>query len=73
MNYTGERFADNLNTDRLPSFTLINLGARYQFNLEQYPVTLRLNINNVLDKKYWANATVLGDPRTTLVSATFRF
>lgn len=73
LNYTGERFADNLNTDRLPSFTLINLGARYQFNLEQYPVTLRLNINNVLDKKYWANATVLGDPRTTLVSATFRF
>lgn len=73
LNYTGERFADNLNTDHLPSFTLMNLGARYQFNLEQYPITLRLNMNNVLNKKYWTNATVLGDPRTTLLSTTVQF
>lgn len=73
LNYTGERFANNLNTDRLPAFTLVNLGARYAFDVNQYPVTLRLNLNNALNKKYWANSTVLGDPRTMLLSASFQF
>lgn len=71
--YTGERYADALNTDRLPAFSLVNIGSRYTFNLAQYPITLRLNINNLLNKKYWNNALVLGDPRTALVSATVRF
>lgn len=73
IDYTGKRFADALNTDELAAFTLLNLGARYQWNLSQSPVTLRMNINNVLNKKYWANSTILGDPRTLILSANFKF
>ena len=73
IDYTGKRFADALNTDELPAFTLLNLGARYQFDVDQYPITLRLNMNNVLNKKYWANSTMLGDPRTVIFSANFKF
>lgn len=71
--YTGKSFADEENTDVLPAYTIVNLGARYAINLQQIPVTLRMNLNNVLNKQYWVNDSTLGDPRTFLFSASFQF
>ncbi|KAA8735250.1 TonB-dependent siderophore receptor [Acinetobacter qingfengensis] len=73
INYTGKRFADTLNQDEMPAYTLVNLGARYRMDIQNYPVTLRLNVNNILNKKYWANTSVLGDPRTFMFSASIKF
>jgi iron complex outermembrane receptor protein len=73
VNYTGKRYADSLNTDVMPSYSLFNLGARYQFKLDEDPITLRANLNNAFNKHYWANSSILGDPRSIVISATLQF
>ena len=66
-------YADVNNTDRLPGYTIYDLGARYRFGPASNPVTLRLDLLNLADKHYWANASVLGQPRTLLLSANYKF
>ena len=73
VTYTGKSFADKENTDVLPAYTLFNIGARYQTQLKDVPVTLRANLNNAFNKHYWANDINLGEPRTLLFSSSFKF
>ncbi len=73
VNYTADQFGDNLNTDVLDSYTLLDLGARYHTNLGNNLLTLRLDVNNLTDERYWANAGYLSDPRAVLVSASLEF
>lgn len=57
-----------------PSWTRLDLGVRYSFGRGDHPVTVRLNVENVLNEAYWQNAYLYrGAPRTVLVSATTRF
>jgi iron complex outermembrane recepter protein len=54
-----------------PSWTRMDLGARYHFETSGRPVVLRLNVENVFDKAYWMSASLYrGAPRTFLFSAT---
>lgn len=71
--YTGKQYADDANTDRLPSVVTADIGARYKTMLSNHPVTLRLNINNLFDKNYWLNAYYLGAPRSVAFSANLQF
>ncbi|HWV16929.1 MAG TPA: TonB-dependent siderophore receptor [Cellvibrio sp.] len=71
--YTGEFFGNNINTDKLPAYTLIDLGARYILPINDTLVTLRLNVNNLTDEHYWANQSFLGDPRNLVFSANVHF
>lgn len=71
--YTGKQYADDANTDRLPSVVTADIGARYQTMVSQHPLTLRLNINNLFDKSYWLNAYYVGAPRTVAFSANLQF
>lgn len=73
ISYTGSQYVDQLNTDRLPGYTLLDVGARYAFDVSLHAVTLRLDVNNVADKAYWSQDGTLGDPRTVLLSASFDF
>lgn len=73
FNHTAKSYADAENTDKLPAYTLFNVGARYQFDLKDHPMTLRLNINNLFNKHYWANESILGDPRTLVFSSSIKF
>lgn len=73
MYYTGKQWADEGNTDRLPAYTTVDLGVRYAQMLAGKPLTLRLTINNVEDKRYWANSYYLGAPRTVAFSAQLLF
>lgn len=73
FNIIGDAWADNLNTDRLPGYTLVDVGARYVLNAAGYPLTLRLNINNLTDKRYWVNGSFLGDARNVVLSANLKF
>lgn len=54
-----------------------DLGARYSFEVQERPVTLRANLENVANKDYWASANggyvTQGEPRTLKVSATVDF
>lgn len=74
---TGKRPVTALNTgEAAPGYDLFGLGVRYSTRLGAAPVTVRLNIDNLFDKAYWANAnTVLtnGAPRTVSLGARFSF
>jgi len=71
--YTGQQWGDTLNADRLPSYTTLDLGARYETMVMQHPLTLRVNATNVTNQWYWQNTYYLGAPRTVAFSATVQF
>ncbi len=55
FHYTGKMYLDDLNTQRTPSFFVTDLGVRYTSeHLLGDKTTLRFNVNNVFNKKYWA-------------------
>ncbi|MQT71669.1 TonB-dependent receptor, partial [Pseudomonas sp. FSL R10-0071] len=78
---TGEQYIDSANTQSIDGWTRYDLGARYALKgLMDKPVLLRLAVENVLNKDYWASASTgrvsgvsRGAPRTVLVSSTFSF
>ncbi len=58
------------------------MGARYAFKVDQKDITLRANVENVMNKYYWSSAgasddsepgLTLSTPRTYLLSATIGF
>jgi len=68
--YTGEQYADALNTMKLDAFTTLDFGGRIVIPLkEDKNLTLRVNINNLTDKNYWLQNRSLGPPRTIMFSA----
>jgi len=73
ISYTGSSWGDTMNTDRLPGYTLLDAGVRYVMNAGSHPLTLRLNVNNLANKRYWVNRQFLGDARTVALSANLKF
>jgi len=80
--YTGEQYADLANTQEVPSWTRVDLGARYAtFINDAQQLTLRARVENVADRDYWASAggfpgsgyLTVGAPRTLIVSTTLDF
>ena len=78
---TGSVFADDANTLRAPSWSRLDLGARYLTEISGKMVTLRARIDNVTDKNYWGSVggypgngyLVLGAPRTFSLTASLDF
>jgi iron complex outermembrane recepter protein len=79
--YTSESFANQINTQVLPEWTRVDLGARYTFASpwNGKPIVVRANVENVFNAAYWqsyhtvSSAVSLAAPRTYLVSTTFNF
>lgn len=71
--HTGRQWADAINTDRLKSYTTLDLGARYNTKMFANPLTLRINVINVTDRNYWMNSSYLGQPRMVALSAQMTF
>lgn len=79
--YTSTQYADGANTQKLPSWTRLDLGANYAMRVMDRNVTLRARVDNVADKNYWASAggypgsgyLVVGAPRTFTISGTVDF
>jgi iron complex outermembrane receptor protein len=79
--HTSRVYANAANTQRVPSWTRLDLGASYNLRVMERDVTLRARIENVADKDYWASAggypgygyLVQGNPRSLAVSATVDF
>jgi len=79
--YTSSQYADIANDREIPSWTRLDLGARYRMTIEDRDVTLRARLDNVTGRDYWAsvggfaneNYLVLGAPRTLSLSATVDF
>ena len=80
VTHTGEQPADSTGSLILEDWTVVDLGARYVFAAGDNPVTLRLTVDNVFDKAYWASAfdvfapaVLQGAPRTVKASASISF
>ena len=79
--HTSSQYADAANTQKLPSWSRLDIGANYSTRFMDRALTLRARIDNVTDKNYWASAggypgfgyLVLGAPRSVVVSATVDF
>lgn len=51
--YTGERAVNPTNDGFTPAYATIDLGASYSFDMDEHPVVVRLNADNITGKKYW--------------------
>lgn len=80
--HTSSQFADAANTQKVPSWTRVDLGARYLVPLSNdTSLTLRGRLDNIADKDYYASVggfpgsgyLTLGAPRTLTVSASYDF
>lgn len=71
--YTGEKYGNTTNTDKIPSYTLYDAGLRYKTKLDKYPTTFLLNVSNLTGEDYWASSNYLGDPRSVAFSMKMEF
>jgi len=87
VNYTGGRFGDATNTEKIPAFTLVNLSLQFKKReiLLTKEATIRLEVKNLFDKRYIGMITVWDDsaggnatyyagfPRTIVTSVKLTF
>ena len=67
------KYGQDLHTFEQGSFATLNLMARYDVTQD---LSVKLNVNNLLDKKYYGYAdswVVYGEPRSVLTSLDYRF
>lgn len=70
--------ADNFNSLKMPSWTRLDLGARYAITLGGRPVVFRAAVDNVFDRNYWQDVFYSGSvnpgaPRIFRLSASVDF
>ena len=76
--YTSSQSASADNSLEIPSWTRLDLGARYTREIADREFTIRARVDNATGKDYWssvggsfgANYLVLGAPRTFTLSAS---
>jgi iron complex outermembrane receptor protein len=78
VTYTSAQYVDSANSFKLPSWTLLDLGARYATEMGGKPVVFRASVDNVFDRNYWQGvffngSDTLGAPRTFRLSAAVDF
>jgi iron complex outermembrane recepter protein len=75
--HTGDAFVNLTNTQGIPSWDRVDLGARYRFDVGGTPIVLRANLTNLFDKSYWQTASrnliSVAAPRVLTVSASAEF
>lgn len=76
--YTSSQEYNAANTQKIPSWNRVDIGARYKTGVVGHDVTLRAGVENLFNQNYWAAASTSyglarGNPRTYLLSATVNF
>ena len=79
--HTARQYANAANTETIPAWTRLDLGARYVMAVGQQMLTVRTRVENVTNGDHWvsvggypdANYLVLGTPRTFWLTATLDF
>ncbi|MCH7313083.1 TonB-dependent siderophore receptor [Acinetobacter sp. ANC 3882] len=81
MQYSSSKYANRTGNVKVSGYTLFNVGTAYNFRAYGYDNTLRFNVDNVFNKKYWRDAgsffgddyLFLGTPRTAQLSWNVSF
>ncbi|OJB41058.1 hypothetical protein BGV57_19860 [Burkholderia ubonensis] len=73
--YFGAMMADSFNQYTLPSYTLFNAGVSYRTTVGGHGVTLRAEVDNLFNRRYWgflqSGYLFVGTPRTVALNARF--
>lgn len=75
----GKRFGDADNTYTLPGYVRMDAMAAYTYRIGQHRLTAQINLNNLLDKEYFANSdggslnTIPGTPINVFGSLKYEF
>jgi len=73
----GTQYVDPANNLKLPTWTRIDLGARYATRIDGHNVVWRAGVENVADRAYWASANggylTQGAPRTYKLAMSVDF
>ncbi|OBX02743.1 TonB-dependent siderophore receptor [Gallibacterium genomosp. 1] len=72
IQYYGSSYQDYTKKYKFPSYTTVDIGAKYAFKLQQQQFILKLGVENLFNKHYWQvqrgrydrSFAVLGMPRT---------
>lgn len=74
---TGSQYLDAANRRQIPGWTRWDAGLRYRTAAQGHPLTLRLNVENLFNRRYWMTASEgwlnAGLPRSVTLSATVDF
>lgn len=82
VQYYGKSYQDYAKRYAFPSYTTVDIGAKYALKLsEKEQITFRAGIENLFNEKYWQvqrgrydrSFAVLGMPRTYWLSAKYTF
>src|SRR5690606_23977367 len=76
--YTGPQWLDSANNVRMPSWTRVDVGAKYATRIDNTPVTFYANVDNLFDRDYWQGTfadgfALLSPPRTLRLGAKISF
>ncbi|TFW15817.1 TonB-dependent siderophore receptor [Duganella callida] len=75
--YLGELAMDAANANTLPAYTLFDAGFNYRHRYLGKMVSVRANISNIANRKYWTyyqeNYLNIGSPRTASVNVRVDF
>lgn len=74
--YTSGSYLTTANTLRFPDWARFDLGLRYSTIVYDQPVTLRFNVENIADNRYWLTTgtfVTVASPRTFILSASINF
>lgn len=78
VTHTSSQYVNTANTQSIPEWTTLDLGAKYRTDVGNTPMTVRAIVQNVTNEAYWSSVNSwsmvsLGAPRTFLLSTSFDF
>ena len=81
VSYFGKSYQDTQKQYAFPSYTLVDVGARYKTKLGKNTLTVSSSVENLFNKNYWQvqrgqydrSFAVVGMPRTYWLKAEFDF
>ncbi|GLP95591.1 TonB-dependent siderophore receptor [Paraferrimonas sedimenticola] len=77
LTYVGERYANLDNTIKKDAYTRIDLGASYKMPIGDQQLAFRVNLENLLDKKYLGGGSstdvTVGEGRNIRASVSYTF
>ena len=75
--YTSTQYLDQANTQKVPSWTRFDIGARYKTRVFNRDTSFNVIVTNLANRAYWSSALggylTQGEPRTAWFSVTTEF
>jgi iron complex outermembrane receptor protein len=78
VTYTGSQYLNSSNDMKIPTWTRVDIGARYVSSVAGKDLTLRAGVDNLFNREYWSGVyndgyTTWGSSRAVSVSASVDF